>query len=135
MFVRLVLSGLLVCGLVSCDLAAAAKNGSGVIVKGRTAQGYPIKVKLQGKGKLRLIHFKADLNCRDGSILELTESGFLPTPIRRGKFHESQYGSTDTVYFRGTVKRGKVKGRVRLTDTLGKKKIPCKSKWISFRAS
>ena len=135
MFVRLVISSVVVCSFLIANFAAAADAASRGVAKGRTGQGYRIKLATQGAGSFRILGFKADLECRDGTQLQLDESGFLPTDVRRnGTFHEMQYGPTDRVYIRGRVtKAGMVKGRVRLTDRWGKGN-PCKSRWIRFHA-
>lgn len=134
MFLRLVLSSVLALGLVWADAAVAAK-ASGKTLKGKTAQGYRIKVAMGGNGSVRLLDFKADLQCRDGTALQLEEGGFLPSIVRRnGTIRETQYGRTDTVFIRAKVGKNTVRGRLRLTDSWGKGN-PCKSKWIKFRAS
>jgi hypothetical protein len=128
------ISSIVVCGFVMANLGVAADAASRGTAKGRTGQGYPIRIAMQGASSFRIIGFKADLICRDGTQLQLDEGGFLPTDVRpNGTFHEMQYGDTDRVYIRGRVKNGKVKGRVRLTDRWGKGN-PCKSRWIRFHA-
>jgi hypothetical protein len=127
------LCGLAVCGLVGVELTSLADAAGRSVHRGKTAQGYPLTLRMQGEKSFTLLRFKADLRCRDGSELQLAESGFLPTRVRgNGSFRDTQYGKTDTVRFRGKVTNGKVKGRVRLEDKLGKKKIRCSSKWIGF---
>ena len=132
MFLRLMLSSVLACSFVMADVAGVDATSRGLL-KGRTAQGYRIKLVMKGEEKLELLRFKADLSCRDGTILQLEESNFLPTSIHNRKFHEVQYGSSDTVYIRGRVKGGSVRGQLRLTDRWGKGN-PCKSRWIAFHA-
>lgn len=134
MFLRVIVSGLLVCSLVGVEMASAAEAASRDVAKGRTAQGYRIKLAMRSGHSFKILHFKADLKCRDGSILQLDESGFQPTIVKRnGSFREVQYGSTDKVFIRGRVKGRKVTGKLRLTDRYGKRN-PCKSRWIKFRA-
>lgn len=111
---------------------AVAKPSTRVLT-GKTAQGYRIKAVKQGAAKLRLVSFKADLQCRDGTILQLDEGGFLPTAVRKGRFKDTQFGRTDTIWMRGKVKRTGVRGWLRLTDKLGKKRIHCASRWIGFQ--
>lgn len=131
MFLRLILGSALALSLVMADVAAAKAE----VVKGRTAQGYRIKAMMHGENSVRLLNFKADLQCRDGTTLQLTEGGFLPSEVRRdGSIREVQYGDTDTVFIRGRVDNGSIQGRVRLTDRYGKDN-PCRSRWIKFRAS
>jgi hypothetical protein len=132
MFARLVLSSVLTGGLLLAPLiadAGAAKRGA---LQGRTAQGYKITLKMQGEKAFKLIAFKADLDCRNGTELLLEESGFLTTPLLpNGSFKDAQYGRTDTVWFRGRVTENAVRGKVRLEDKYGKGN-PCTSRWIKF---
>ena len=131
MLMRLMLSGALALSLVKIDIADA----NAAIVKGRTAQGYRVKAAMHGKTSVRLLDLQADLKCRDGTVLQLAESGFQSSDVRRnGTIREVQYGRTDTVYIRGRVSEGAIHGRLRLTDRYGKGN-PCRSRWIKFRAS
>lgn len=132
MFLRLALSSLLACGLIAAQLSAGAEAASRGVLKGKTSQGYRIKLRMHGDDAFKLLRFKADLNCRDGSQLQLIESGFLPTRVRKGSFHDAQFGRTDTVRFRGRANRKVIRGRMRLEDKFGKKRIRCKSRWIRF---
>jgi hypothetical protein len=133
MFVRLIVSGAVVCGLFATDAVALADTAAARMFKGRTAQGYPIKVVAKER-KLKLVRFEADLKCRDGSNLTLIESGFLWTPAgKSGSFRDSQFGHDDSVYFRGQMSGKRIRGRVRLTDR--ERRGPrCSSRWISFNA-
>ncbi len=133
MLLRLTLCGLAICGLMGVELTSLAGAAGRTAHRGKTAQGYPLTLRMQGEKSFKLLRFKADLNCRDGSELQLAESGFLPTRVRgNGSFRDTQYGKTDTVRFRGKVTNRAVKGKVRLEDRLGKKRIRCTSKWIGF---
>ena len=134
MFVRLLVSGAVACGLIATDAVALADPAAARMFKGRTAQGYPIKVVAKER-KLKLIRFEADLRCRDGSLLTLIEGGFLWTPTKRnGSFRDAQFGRTDSVYFRGRMTEKRIRGRVRLTDK--ERRSPrCSSRWISFNAT
>jgi len=134
MLVRLLVSGAAACGLIATDAAALAEPAAARMLKGRTAQGYPIKAVAKGQS-FRLIRFEADLRCRDGSILTLIEGGFLWTGTKRdGSFRDAQFGKTDSVYFRGRMSEKGIRGRVRLTDK--ERGSPrCSSRWISFRAT
>lgn len=128
---RLMVSGVLVCGLLAAPVSSSAEAKRGALA-GRTAQGYKITLKMQGENAFKLLDFKADLTCRDGTLLLLEEGGFLNTRIHRGgNFKDVQYGRTDTVWFRGRVTDGAIRGRVRLKDRYGKGN-PCKSRWIRF---
>lgn len=132
MFLRIVLSSLLVGGLLSVPLAAEAASRGGVL-KGRTSQGYKITLRMQGENAFKLLDFNADLSCRDGTELLLEEGGFLTTRLRaNGSFKDVQYGRTDTVWFKGRVTDSAVRGRVRLKDKWGKGN-PCTSRWIAFK--
>lgn len=138
MFARLIAAGALALGLLATDAAAVADSAEARMFKGRTAQGYRIKLNVKD-GKFKILKFEADLRCRDRSTLTLIESGFLWTPVRRsGSFRDAQFGRTDSVYFRGTLSERRLSGRVRLTDELrrGKRggKLECKSRWIGFNA-
>jgi hypothetical protein len=134
MFSKFVVSSIVVCGLLVAGLAGGADAAPRGKAKGRTAQGYRITLAMRGDRSFRILGFKADLECRDGTLLQLEEGGFLPTIVRpNGTFHEMQYGRTDRVYVRGRVRRGSVQGRLRLTDRYGKGN-PCKSRWIKFHA-
>ena len=134
MFVRLIVSSVVVCSFLMANVVAAADAASRATVKGRTGQGHRIKLAKQKGNSFQILGFKADLGCRDGTKLQLEESGFQSTRVRsNGSFHELQYGSTDRVYIQGRVKGGSVRGRLRLTDRYGKKN-PCKSHWIKFHA-
>lgn len=134
MFVRLIAAGALALGLLATDAAALADSADARTFKGRTAQGYRIKLNVKG-GKFKILKFEADLRCRDGSTLTLIESGFLWTPVRRnGSFRDAQFGPTDSVYFRGKLGQRRLRGRVRLTDEIRRGKLKCGSRWISFNA-
>ena len=133
MLLRLMLCGVAICGLMGVELTSLADAAGRTVHRGRTAQGYPMTLRMQGEKSFKLLRFKADLKCRDGSELQLDESGFLPTRLRgNGSFRDTQYGKTDTVRFRGKVTNGAVKGRVRLEDRLGKKRIRCSPTCIGF---
>jgi hypothetical protein len=130
MFLRLMLSGALAFSSVITDVAAAKAE----VLKGRTAQGYRIKATTHGERSVRLLDFKADLECRDGTLLQLSEGGFLPSDVRpNGTVHEAQYGDTDAVFIRGRIENGTIQGRLRLTDRWGRGN-PCRSRWIKFQA-
>ena len=131
MLARLMICGVMACGLLAAPMVASAEAKRGVL-KGRTAQGYKITLKMQGENAFKLLAFKADLTCRDGTLLQLDEGGFLSTRLRsNGSFKDTQYGRTDTVWFRGKITEKAVRGRVRLKDRYGKKN-PCTSRWIRF---
>ncbi|HWB69814.1 MAG TPA: hypothetical protein VG518_07540 [Solirubrobacterales bacterium] len=133
MFVRLVVSMALAYGLLVAPLVAGAQGAGRGALEGRTSQGYRVALRMQGAGSFKLLRFTASLKCRDGPLLRLEESGFLPTPLHRGgRFKDAQFGNTDAVRFKGRVTRGAVRGRIRLEDKLGKKKIHCSSRWIGF---
>jgi hypothetical protein len=132
MFARLMLSSVLTCGLLLAPLVAEAGAAKRGVLKGRTAQGHKITMKMQGERAFKLLSFNADLDCRDGTELLLEEGGFLTTPLRgNGSFKDVQYGRTDTVWFRGRVTDSAVRGRVHLKDRYGKGN-PCASRWIKF---
>jgi hypothetical protein len=133
MFLRLMMCGTLACALIAGEAAAAADPAAARTLKGRTAQGYAIKFLAKGDS-FKIVRFEADLRCRDGSTLILEESGFLWTRTgKAGSFRDAQFGRTDSVYFRGRLGERRIRGRVRLTDRLGK--IRCSSRWIKFNAT
>jgi hypothetical protein len=134
MLIRLIVSGAIVFGLIAGEAAALADSASARIYKGKTAQGY--RMKLVGKQRMfRIQAFKVDLKCRDGSLLLLEESGFLWTKVKQGgSFRDSQFGKTDSVYFRGRMTERGIRGRLRVTDK--EKRGPmCASRWVAFNAS
>ena len=133
MLVRLVIGGALMLGLVASD-AALADSAEAKMFKGKTAQGHRIKVAVKAR-MLRLHVFEIDLRCRDGSALLLEEGGFLWTKSKpNGSFRDSQFGKTDSVYFRGRVSERRIRGRIRVTDK--EKRGPmCASRWIAFKAT
>lgn len=135
MFVRLAVTCALICGLIAAEAAspAAAASGSRKFLTGRTAQKHPVKFARRGN-KLDLIRVVARLRCNDGTILTNYESGFLPTPIRRGKVRDHQVGSTDDVWLRGTVRGNVVRGKIKVTDKLKRGKVRCNSRWFKFTA-
>jgi len=129
MFLKLAPSAILACALLAAPLAAEAAPR---VIEGKTSQGYRIKLRMH-TGALQLLRFKADLDCRDGSQLQLQESGFLKTTVRRdGRFRDAQFGRTDAVRFRGRVTAKAIRGRMRLEDRLGKERVRCTSRWIRF---
>ena len=135
MILRLVVSGVLACGLLAGGVTATAAAAPGGTYDGRTAQGHKIKIRKKGNRAIKLVRFNAELNCRDGSALLLQESGFMWTKLRgNGRFNDVQYGRTDTVRFKGKATKRRISGKVRLEDRLGKKKIRCTSRWIKFNA-
>ncbi|HWM56007.1 MAG TPA: hypothetical protein VNO20_11530 [Solirubrobacterales bacterium] len=133
MFVRLIAGCALACGLIAADAGALTDPAEARMFKGKTAQGYRIKLAVKDR-KFKILKFEADLRCGDGGTLTLIESGFLWTPVRRnGNFRDAQFGRTDSVYFRGRVDKRRLGGRVRLTDKL-RGGLRCKSRWIRFNA-
>lgn len=134
MLVRLIVSAAIAFGLIASEAAALADSASARMYKGKTAQGYRMKV--VGKGQTFRIHtFEVDLKCRDGSALQLEEGGFLWTKVKpNGSFRDSQFGKTDSVYFRGRMTEKGIRGRLRVTDK--EKRGPmCASRWIAFNAT
>ena len=122
--------------LLSAETPAALAKGKGQANKrvavGHTAQGRTVRVRV-GSQSLKVLHFSAKLKCRDGSVLVDKESGFQLTPLKHGgHFDDRQFGSTDTVRFRGHVAGNWVRGRARVSDRWGK--VRCDSKWFKFSA-
>jgi hypothetical protein len=115
---------------VSAAFALAASNGETKYV-GKTKQHRNIRLKANDQ-HLRLQSFSIELHCRDGSVLVDQESGFEPTAIRGGKFNDKQFGSTDTIIYKGKVRGAKVTGTVKVRDRLGK--VRCSSPTVKFTA-
>lgn len=134
MLVRIVVGGALALGLVATDAAALASSAEARMFKGKTAQGLRIKVVVKER-TFRIHGFNVELKCRDGSRSLLEEGGFLWTkPKPNGSFRDSQFGDTDSVYFRGHVSERRIRGRLRVTDR--EKRGPmCASRWITFSAT
>jgi hypothetical protein len=134
MLFRLIMGCAVACGLIASNAVALADPAGARMFKGKTAQGYPIKVVVKEQ-TLRIHMFEVDLKCRDGSALLLEEGGFLWTkPKPNGSFRDSQFGKTDSVYFRGRVSERRIRGRLRVTDK--EKRGPmCASRWVAFNAT
>lgn len=119
----------LACAALALDADAASDQET---LKGRTKQGRTIRLTHRGD-RVQIKHFSIELRCRDGSILVDAESGFLPTPVRsNGRIRDHQVGSTDDVWIRGRLRGRALRGRIRVTDRIGK--FRCNSKWIGFHA-
>jgi len=126
-----VTASLLPMALIAVEASAAQAKGKRVAV-GKTKQGRTARLAVWAK-QLKVVNFAAELKCRDGSTLVDKESGFQATPLRRGgRFSDKQYGSTDTVRFRGRVGAKWVRGTLRVTDTWDK--VRCDSGWVKFSA-
>jgi hypothetical protein len=131
---RLFAGAMIVCAFVAAQAVPFAGAAPKRVFKGKTAQKHSVRLTVSGR-KLKLRHFKAQLNCRDGSMLVVDESGFQRTRIRnKGKFHDVQVGSTDEVLFKGRVTSRVVRGKIRVKDRLRKGGPRCTSRWINFRA-
>lgn len=139
MFLRIATACALVCALAAVEVAgsAGAKPGKGSnVIKGKTAQKRPFRAVVQRRA-IDVRRFVVELRCKDGSRLVLFESGFLPSPLRKGRVHDYQFGRTDKVWIRGKLKNGTFRGRLRVKDRLGKGKNRtfCDSRWVRFQAS
>jgi hypothetical protein len=131
---RLFAGAMLVCALAVAQGVPFAGAAPKRVFKGKTAQKRSVKLTVHGR-TLQLRHFKAQLNCRDGSTLIVDESGFQRTRIRsNGKFKDVQVGSTDEVFFKGRATGRVVRGKIRVKDRLKKGGPRCTSRWIKFRA-
>jgi hypothetical protein len=126
---------MMVCALMlAAEGAPLASAASKRVYKGKTAQKRPMRITVRGN-KLKVRRFVAQLKCRNGVRLIVTETGFVRTPIRRGgRFRDVQVGRTDEVRFRGRVRGKVVRGRVHVKDRLHKRGPRCASRWIKFRA-
>ena len=133
MIKRTMLSGVIACSLMAIGIAAPAEAAKRNTLRGQTHQGMRIKLEVMDEA-IRIVRFKIDLRCRDGSTLQIDESGFLQTPLKsNGSFKDVQYGSTDTVYIRGQVAGKTASGRLRVTDELNSG-VRCQSRWVGFKA-
>lgn len=117
------------CAALTIDTVGAKPNPG--IIKGKTAQKRNIRLTLH-RGAMKIKHFGIEAKCRDGSILEIKESGFLPSPMKKGKVRDYQIGNTDKVWIRARIKGHQVHGHLRVTDRVGK--IKCNSGWVRFHA-
>ncbi|HVT00339.1 MAG TPA: hypothetical protein VHE08_07475 [Solirubrobacterales bacterium] len=98
---------------------------------GKTRQHRAIRLKANAK-RVRMQGFSIELHCRDGSLLIDQESGFEPSTLKRGKFNDTQYGSTDTVIYKGKVQGKKITGTLKVRDRVGK--VKCSSPTVKFTA-
>jgi hypothetical protein len=134
MITRLIVCGAIACCLVAGSAAASADPAAAELFKGKTSQGYRIKVLVREQA-FRIHVFDVDLRCRDNSGLTLVEGGFLWTKVgKRGRFKDAQFGRTDSVYFRGRLHERRIRGRLRVTDRL-RDGTRCASRWIAFNAT
>lgn len=115
---------------VSAAFALAAPQKETKYV-GKTKQHRTIRLKANAK-HVRMQSFAIELKCRDGSILVDQESGFEPSALKGGKFNDTQYGSTDTVTYKGKVKGKKITGTLKVRDKVGK--VKCSSPTVKFTA-
>jgi hypothetical protein len=115
---------------VSAAFALAGSHGETKYV-GKTKQHRTIRLRANAK-HVRMQGFAIQLHCRNGSVLIDQESGFEPSPLRHGKFNDKQFGSTDTVIYKGRVRRGKITGTLKVRDRLGK--VRCSSPTVKFTA-
>ncbi len=129
---RLATGGVLACLIAAMAATVPADAATKTLFKGRTGQKRVVRLKTE-KHALRIVRFNIRLSCRDGSILIDEESGFVRTPIHRGRFRDVQVGSTDTVMIRGKAKGRAVRGRLRVKDRLGRG-VRCDSRWVKFSA-
>ena len=122
----------LTCAFLALQAVTAAAAHRGHSYVGRTAQGQRIQLAVHGR-RVGLLHVTVRLRCRDRSILVDDESGFQPTPIRaNGRFRDHQSGSTDDVYLSGRLRGRVLRGRVRVTDRVGR--VRCNSRGVRFTA-
>lgn len=125
----LVLACLVLCAVLS-PCAFAAKSS---VYRGKTSQGKQIQI-AASQSQITPIRFKVRMLCRDGSLLFGDASDFEPTPLgASGAFADTQYGTTDTVIWKGRLKGNRVKGTLRVKDRL-KSGVRCDSGPVSFTA-
>ena len=125
------------CLILSCIAMAVpasfalAATGGGTKYVGKTKQHRKIRLTASAT-QVRMQSFAIELHCRDGSALVDQESGFEPSRLRGGKFNDTQYGSTDTVTFKGKVRGSKITGTLKVKDRVGK--VRCTSPTVKFTA-
>jgi hypothetical protein len=121
---------LLVCALLCSAQAIAQKQA---VYRGKTSQKRAIQI-ASSPGKIAPIRFKVKMLCRDGSLLFGDASDFEPTPLSAsGRFSDTQYGTTDTVAWKGQVKGHTLSGTLRVKDRL-KSGVRCDSGPVRFSA-
>jgi hypothetical protein len=137
MLLRMIVTGVIACGVIAADSVAMADSAAARLFKGKTAQGK--RIMLQVREQTFKIHrFDIKLRCRDHSTLLLEEGGFLWTKVNPdgpdGGFKDAQFGKTDSVYFRGRLGERRIRGQVRVTDK--EKGGPfCASRWVAFNVA
>lgn len=117
-------------GALMLDGVASAR-GQRTQLRGQTSQGHQIQLAARNRSVV-IKHLTARLRCRGGAVLIDDESGFLPTPVRHGRFSDKQFGSTDEVMIRGRLRGKRLDGKVRVRDRLGRAR--CDSGWVRFAA-
>jgi hypothetical protein len=121
-----------VCVLLMGSALAAADRGSARFI-GKTDQGYSLHFTLDGN-QVDLIRVKVKLRCRNGGLLYDDLSDFEPAALRpNGRFNDLQFGSTDEVHWRGSLKGAKARGSIRVKDKL-KSGVRCDSGNVGFVA-
>jgi hypothetical protein len=126
---------LLTVALCAPPAVAAGSGGGGrsVSYRGKTSQNRTIQIK-GGPGSLALVHFQIRMLCHDGSLYFAGVSGFEPTPVKDGRFSDTEYGHTDVVKWEGAVRAGKVAGRIQVEDQLPSG-MRCSSGPVRFTAA
>ena len=117
------------CAALAMETVSAAPQPGPL--KGKTKQGRKIRLQLK-QNHVQIKHFTIEARCRDGSYLIIEESGFEPSPLRQDRVRDYQYGNTDKVWLRGQFKGRQLRGKVRVTDRVGK--VKCNTGWVKFHA-
>lgn len=101
--------------------------------RGSTAQKNTIRLSVTSKAvTLRRVTIR--LRCLDGGVLYDDLEDFEPSPLRRrGRFSDVQFGAGDVVRWRGRVRRGSVRGKIRVKDRL-ESGVSCDSGFVGFAA-
>jgi uncharacterized protein YdeI (BOF family) len=119
--------------LLAAQSQAAHRSAKPAVYRGKTSQGKAIQIASSPK-QIAPIRFKVKMLCRDGSLLFGDATDFEATPLSAsGSFSDTQYGNTDTVIWKGKVKKNQVKGTLRVKDRL-QSGVRCDSGPISFTA-
>lgn len=116
--------------LMALASPAAATGGR---YAGKTAQGLPIRVRVDGGGhRIFLVRVKVKLRCRDGGLLYDDLSDFEASSVRSGgRFADLQLGPSDEVRWKGKLKGDRVRGSLRVKDKVAGG-VQCDSGTVRF---
>ncbi len=119
--------------LIATQSQAARHQARPATYRGESSQGKAIQI-TASKSQLTLVRFKVRMLCRDGSLLFGDASDFQASPLKaNGAFSDTQYGTTDTVAYKGRLKGERITGTLRVKDRL-RSGVRCDSGPVSFTA-